>query len=125
MADAGGQKTKRRQAEKRGRTAEALCVGWLRVKGYRILAKRFRSHAGEIDLIARRGRLLAFIEVKARAGETAALEAITPHQQRRIVRAAESFLAKRRDLRGLDIRFDVMTVRPGKPPKHLKDAFRP
>ncbi|WP_404382156.1 YraN family protein [Caenispirillum salinarum] len=119
----------RRAAETRGRAAEAACVAALEAAGWALVAERFRpprgQGAGEIDLIARRGRVLAFIEVKAREAETDAAESVTPRQQQRIARAAELFLALHPDLAELDCRFDVMLVTPGKAPKHIEDAWRP
>lgn len=108
-----------------GRRAEALAAWWLRLKGYRILARDRRSSAGEIDLIAARGRRIAFVEVKARGDLTAAAEALSANQRRRIQRAAEGFLAGRTDLAGFDVRFDVVLVRPWALPIHVADAWRP
>lgn len=110
----------RRRAERRGQGAERLCIWLLRLKGYRILARRFRVPSGEIDLIARRGRVLVAVEVKARAGFDAAAAAISPHQRRRIARALEHFLARRPDLAVLDRRFDVMMVVPRRWPRLAK-----
>lgn len=114
-----------RRAWRFGRAAEFLCAWVLRLGGYRILATRFRSIAGEIDVVARRGRVLVFVEVKARGDAESAVEAVVPHQRRRIERAAQAFAAARRDLDGLDWRFDVMVVAPWAWPRHLKDAWRP
>jgi putative endonuclease len=114
----------RRRAERRGHGAERLCIWLLRLKGYRILARRFRVPSGEIDLIARRGRVLVAVEVKARAGFDAAAAAISAHQRRRIARALEHFLARRPDLAVLDRRFDVMMVVPRRWPRHLPNAWQ-
>jgi putative endonuclease len=114
----------RRAAERRGRGAERLCLWQLRLKGYRILARRYKTPVGEVDLIARRGRVLAAIEVKARADLDVAGEAITPRQRRRISRALAHFLGGRPDLAALAARFDVMLVAPGRWPRHLVDAWR-
>ena len=114
----------RRAAERRGKTAELLCLWHLRFKGYRILARRYKTPAGEIDLIARRGDTLAAIEVKARADFDAATEAVTRRQQRRITRAVAHFLGGRPDLATLAARFDVMLVAPRRWPRHLVDAWR-
>jgi putative endonuclease len=116
--------TSRRQAFRRGHTAELLCLWHLRLRGYRILARRFRVPSGEIDLIARRGRVLAAIEVKARPNVTIASEAISARQRRRVARALEHFLALRPELAGLSPRFDVMLVTPGRLPRHVADAWR-
>lgn len=119
----------RRASESRGRAAETACVTMLQATGWKVLAERFRpprgQGAGEIDLIAQRGRTLAFIEVKARNAERDAAESITPRQQARIVRGAEAFLAMRPELADLECRFDVILVTPHRPPQHLEDAWRP
>jgi putative endonuclease len=114
----------RRRATRRGRSAEAFCVWVLRLKGYRILARRFRVPSGEVDVIARRGRSLIAVEVKARSGYDVAAGAISSHQRRRVARALEHFLARRPDLAGLDPRFDVMLVVPRRWPRHVRDAWR-
>ncbi|TAK98190.1 MAG: YraN family protein [Rhodospirillaceae bacterium] len=119
----------RRDAERWGRHAELLCVIRLRLTGWRILSRRLTaargSGQGEIDIVARRGKVLAFIEVKARSRRDEGLAAVTPHQQQRLARAAASFLGRRTDLAALDVRFDVMVVGPGVVPYHLADAWRP
>ncbi len=114
---------KKRRAWRFGRNAESLCAWVLRLKGYQIVARDFRVPVGEIDIVARRGRTLAFIEVKARAEEYAA-EAVTPRQRRRIVRAAEAFIRARRGYAAFDVRFDVMLVRRGGWPRHFVNAWR-
>ena len=121
MADA-----RRLAAEKRGRRGETVAAVLLRLKGYRILGRRVRTHAGEIDLIARAPTgLVCFVEVKARADTVAAADALGPRQQARIARAAELFLANRPELAAKGARFDVVTVRPGAFPRHIRDAWRP
>ena len=110
----------RRQRWRRGRRAEAWAVLWLRLKGYRILARNFRVPVGEIDVIAGRGRILALVEVKARADLATALAAVAPRQWQRIARAATWFAAADRDWR-----FDLMVIRPWRRPCHLVDAWRP
>ncbi len=115
---------RRRRAQRRGRWAEALCVAVLMLRGYRILARRMRSPVGEIDILARRGRLLAVVEVKARPTLALAAEAVTPVQKRRLIRAAEWVISGRPDLAALDIRFDVMLVAPWRLPHHVVDAWR-
>lgn len=121
MRDGG--REKRVRAETFGRGAEWLAAAWLRLKGWRIVARRLRTPAGEIDLIARRGRLLAFIEVKARAAGGA--DVLTNRQRARIGRAAEAFAATRPDLAALDWRFDLILVAGGWRLRHLADAWRP
>lgn len=115
----------RRAAERLGHGAEARALWWLRLKGYRTVARRFRCAAGEIDLIVRRGRALAFVEVKARADAAAAAEAVSPRQRQRILRAAEVFLQRRPELAELEQRFDAVLIAPGHRPRHLPDAWRP
>jgi len=112
-------------AWRRGRHAESLAAIMLTLKGYRLLQRRFRVPAGEIDLIARRGRLIAFIEVKARRNRTEAAESVSLHQRRRIENAAEAYLARHPDLVGCNIRFDAILVTPRRLPLHLTDAWRP
>ena len=120
----------RQRAEKRGRRAESLAAIMLMLKGYRILERRARTPAGEIDLIAKRGKLIAFVEVKARKTVIVALEAVTPRAQSRISRAAELWMARRSDFADHDWRFDIVAVLPGRFlyfgwPKHFPDAWRP
>jgi putative endonuclease len=115
---------RRRAAERRGKTAEFLCLWHLRLKGYRVVARRYKSPVGEVDLIVRRGGVLAAIEVKARGDFDTAGEAITPRQQRRITRAIAHFLGGRPDLATLAARFDIMLVAPRRWPRHIVDAWR-
>ena len=114
----------RRGRYRRGRFAEAICAWHLRCRGYRVLARRFRSPVGEIDLVVRRGRVVAFVEVKARHRFEVALESVSARQRARIRRAAELFLSRRPALDGLDLRFDVMVVVPWALPRHIIDAWR-
>ncbi len=95
----------------------------LRLKGYRILARRFRTPSGEIDLAAGRDRTVAFLEVKARSNFTAAA-AVTATQHRHIERAAELFLAQYPKFHGFDYQFDLVAVMPWRLPSHLPDAWR-
>lgn len=114
----------RRIAERRGRSAELLCLWVLRLKGWRILERDLRLPVGEIDIIARRGNVLAAIEVKARDALDSAAHAVTPRQRRRIARALAWFLARRPDLARLSPRFDVMLLVPGRLPRHIVAAWR-
>ncbi len=114
----------RRRAWRRGRWAEALCAASLLLRGYRILGRRLRSPVGEIDILARRGRVLAVIEVKARADVASAAEAVTARQRERLTRAAGWVVAGRPELAALHIRFDVMLMTPGGVPRHVIDAWR-
>lgn len=119
---------KRLRALTRGRLAEMAAALWLRLKGYSILARHVTTGrgtgAGEIDIIARRGNLLAFIEVKARPDFAQAAQAIGPQQRRRIARAAEAFLARRPELAHCAMRFDAVLVSPWRPLRHISDAWR-
>ena len=115
---------KKRRAWAFGRLAEEFCSWHLRLRGYRILARRFRAPVGEIDIVARRGRTLAIVEVKARERRDAAAEALSIRQRRRIVRAAEAFLRQRPGCAGLEVRFDLMMVAPWRLPVHMRDAWR-
>jgi len=114
----------RQKAERRGRLAELLCRWHLRLRGWRIVARHWRCPSGEIDILARRGRVLAIIEVKARRDFAIAAESVLPRQRRRIARAASAFLTMRPDLAMLTLRFDVMLVAPPRPPRHLPGAWR-
>lgn len=118
-------KDRRQRANRRGHGAETLAAILLHLKGYRILARGYRVAAGEIDIVAGRGRLIAFVEVKARDTLLGALEAVGPQQRTRIARAAEHFMAQHADMQGRDLRFDVVAVLPGRLPKHIADAWRP
>ncbi len=108
-----------------GLAAEALCRLALRLKGYKILASRYRSPRGEIDIVAARGTIIAAIEVKARGSKREALESIHAHQQRRVANAANDFLARHPRLSTHSLRFDVMLVTPLRWPEHIPDAWRP
>lgn len=115
---------RRKEAERRGRLAEALCLWHLRLRLWRVLARNWRTPVGEIDLIARRGGVLAFIEVKRRADAEDAIAAVSPRQRRRVTRAAQAFLARRPELAALQPRFDLMLLSRRRPPRHLRDAWR-
>jgi putative endonuclease len=117
-------RTERRRAYRRGRRGERLALWWLRLKGYRILAHDLRAPGGEIDIIARRGRTIAVIEVKWRDSLAGAVEAILPRQRARILRAVGSFLARHPHYSDHAVRFDVMLVAPRRWPRHLPDAWR-
>jgi len=106
-----------------GISAESRAAAYLIAKGYRILARRWKSPVGEIDIVARRRRLLVFVEVKARASLDAAAESLNARQQRRIATAAEAWLAAYPDPAILDMRFDAVLVAPGKIPRHIPAAF--
>jgi putative endonuclease len=103
---------KRLAAEKRGHAGELRAEIALRLKGWRILARRWKCPSGEIDLIARRGDLVAIVEVKARATLTQAMDAVTPSAQRRIMNAAALWHSRQHDAARLSIRFDIVAVPP-------------
>lgn len=113
----------RQAAERRGHHAESLCCWWLRLKGYRVLLRRVRTPMGEIDILARRGRVLAIIEVKARPSYDMAVLSLSPRQRHRLGRAVHWVLSSRPDLAGLDIRFDAMLVSPWNLPRHVAGAW--
>jgi putative endonuclease len=106
-----------------GISAESRACVYLIAKGYRILARRFKTPYGEIDIVARRRGLLAFVEVKARASLDEAAYSVTPQQQSRIVNAAQMWLAAHDDHANLDMRFDVVLIAPKSLPRHLMAAF--
>lgn len=106
-----------------GLSAETRAAALLLAKGYRIAKRRFRTPVGEIDIVARRGRILVFIEVKARARLDSAAEAVTDRSKRRIVAAAEAWLAENPDDVHCDIRFDAVLVAPRRLPRHIEAAF--
>ncbi len=114
----------RRRAETRGRRAEAIAVWLLRLKGYVILARRERTPLGEIDVIARRGRMLVAVEVKARGPDASLRDLIAERQWLRIRRTLEAFAGRRR-LENLRLRYDVVLLRRGRLPLHRADAWRP
>ena len=106
-----------------GLSAESRAAAFLIAKGYRIVARRWRSGVGEIDIVARRRRTLIFVEVKARERLDDAAEAVVGRQQRRIIAAAEAWLASHPDDINCDMRFDVMLVAPKSLPRHIQAAF--
>ncbi|MBC8157866.1 MAG: YraN family protein [Rhodospirillales bacterium] len=122
---AGKPAPKRRAAWRFGLFAEHLAAALLRLKGYRILATRFKTTVGEIDIVARRADLIAFVEVKARADLAAAADALGPRQRQRIERAALAFMARHPHMAGQFMRFDVILVTAWKLPRHIIDAWRP
>jgi putative endonuclease len=106
-----------------GLSAESRAAAFLMAKGYRILARRFRTPHGEIDIVARRRNLVAFIEVKARASLDEAAFAVTPRQQTRIIAAAQAWLMAHPEHADFDLRFDAMLIAPRHLPRHLLAAF--
>ena len=108
-----------------GLYAEALCRLVLRLKGYRILASRYKSPLGEIDIVALKRQCVVMVEVKARRSEREAAEAILPRQRQRLERGALDFLAKHPQLNNHNLRFDIMLVASHRLPTHIQDAWRP
>jgi len=106
-----------------GLSAESRAAAFLIAKGYRIVARRWRSPVGEIDIVARRRKTLVFVEVKARERLDDAAEAVIGRQQRRIIAAAEAWLASHPDDINSDMRFDVVLVAPKSIPRHIMAAF--
>jgi putative endonuclease len=106
-----------------GLSAEGRASAFLMAKGYRILARRFRTPHGEIDIVARRRNLVAFVEVKARASLDEAAFALTPRQQARIIDAARGWLMAHPEHADFELRFDVILIAPRHLPRHLLAAF--
>lgn len=113
---------KKRDTYRAGMTAEAMAMALLVMKGYRVLNWRYKTRVGEIDVVARRRNVLAFVEVKRRSSIPAALESLTPHMRRRIARAARSYIGTYPHLNGLDQRFDLIAV-SGFSVRHLDNAW--
>jgi putative endonuclease len=113
-----------KRARRDGRRGEYLCALWLMAKGYRVLGFRLRTALAEIDILASKGDVVAVVEVKRRASLEAALDAVTPTQRDRLLRAARSIAARRPDLSGASIRLDLMALAPGRWPRHIHDAWR-
>lgn len=120
MADASA----RIKAYKRGHRSEWLAAIALMLKGYRIIARRYRTKLGEIDLIARRGNLVLIVEVKARPTLISAMEAIAYSSERRIEGAADLWLSRQPDYGKLSVRFDMVAVLPRRWPVHVENVFQ-
>lgn len=114
---------KREQAEKRGHVAELVALNYLRLKGYRLLAQRFKTPQGEVDLIMRRRDVTAFIEVKARGSRDHGVEAVTTTQSKRISAAARFWMARDQIANQNFCRFDIVVVSPYLLPHHIENAF--
>ena len=107
-----------------GRRSEAWAAAWLMVRGYRILGFRLKTPQAEIDLLAKRGDVLAVVEVKQRTTIEAALEAVTYDQRERLRRAGISLAARRPALAGCAVRLDLLALAPGRLPRHIPDAWK-
>jgi putative endonuclease len=113
----------RKKAERRGHWAEVSALMLLRLKGYRLLARRFKSHHGEVDLIMRRGSTTAFIEVKARPTHDDAVTSVNTYQSRRIAAAAGLWMMRDEKASQNHCRFDIVAVNSYLWPKHIENAF--
>lgn len=113
----------RQAAFRLGLSAEKRAVAYLVAKGYRIAARRWRCSVGEIDIVARRGKLLIFVEVKARARLDDAAWSVTERTQRRVAAAASAWLAEHPEDGENDMRFDAILVAPLSLPRHIEGAF--
>ncbi|MEM7299766.1 MAG: YraN family protein [Pseudomonadota bacterium] len=114
---------RRKKAERRGRRAEFAAIIALLIKGYRISAWRYRTKLGEVDIIARRGTLIAVIEVKARPTVAECVDAVTRTAQSRIAAAADHWLARQKAPHEHSVRYDIMAVCPWRWPEHLEDCW--
>jgi putative endonuclease len=113
----------RHEAEKRGRGAETIACWYLRLHGWRILARRARVPGGEVDIVAKRGRTLSFVEVKARADAGSAAFALDEWRLRRVAVAAERLMSRYMD--GVDdVRIDAIFIVPFRWPKHLPNVWQ-
>lgn len=118
-----GADQKRIRAERRGRWSEYRAALSLLFKGYRIVALRYKTRAGEVDIIARRGDLVIFVEVKARRDLRTGVDAVGQAAERRIANAADHWLRRQSDATRLSLRHDIIVVRPWRWPVHFEDAF--
>ena len=107
-----------------GRRSEVWAAALLMAKGYRILGFRLKTPQAEIDLLAKRGDVLAVVEVKIRASLETALETVTFDQRERLRRAGAQLAANRPGLRGCGVRLDLVALAPGRLPRHIPDAWR-
>jgi putative endonuclease len=114
----------RRKAYRRGHSSEWIAAAALMLKGFRIVARRYRTKLGEIDLIARRGDLVLIVEVKARKSLVEAMEAIARESERRIEGAADLWLLRQKDYARLSMRFDMVAVLPWRWPVHVENIFQ-
>lgn len=125
MTNSGPQKARQR-AEKAGRRAETWVGFYLTLTGHRILSRRFKTGSGEIDLVARRGKMIVFIEVKQRAKAEHAIDPVTARSEERIIRAGEIFLSRHPHFvdQGYALRYDIVIVTGRWRITHRRDVFR-
>ncbi len=114
---------KKPSGHQKGMNAETIAALYLRVKGYSILERRFRTHLGEIDIIAKRYGIIAFVEVKLRGTHEDAMDAVHSVNQERVRRAAELYLSRHIEYTVFETRFDALVMAPGKLPQHIMNAF--
>lgn len=115
----------RKAREKHGRFAENIAAIWLKCCGYRIVKRNVKMRSGEIDIIATRKNVIAFVEVKARPNLDAGLRAVPDKSWRRISRSAEIWMSHQSEFASFDWRYDLIVVCPWKFPKQMKDFWRP
>ena len=119
----------REKARARGTAAEWMAAAWLTAKGYRILARQFRAHGGELDIVALSpawsARTIVFVEVRARGTVADAVESVGAEKRQRVETAAVQFCARKPKLKTLPRRYDLVLVAPGRLPHHMIDAWRP
>jgi len=120
QAKAGWRQALGGRSHRQGHAAEWIAALWLMLKGYQILAFRLKTRGGEIDILARRGRTLAVVEVKRRASLEAAILSLAPEQQGRLAAAGQAVARGRPSLQGLDLRIDMVALAPGRFPRHLR-----
>jgi putative endonuclease len=113
----------RRRRYRRGHLSEWFAAAYLTAKGYRILARRWKAPGGEIDLIAKRGRRIAFVEVKSRLTLADAEASITPRQRRRVRCGADLWLARHPSYQAHEIGFDLLFLLRGRWPMHIRNGL--
>jgi putative endonuclease len=111
-------------AELLGRRGERAAAWFLRLKGYRIRAMRFRTPAGELDIVAERLGTIAFVEVKSRRRTETDFDPLLAVNRRRIIRAAEIYVSRHPGIANRTLRFDIILLAPGRWPRHLVNAFQ-
>lgn len=117
-------KAAREPAQVQGARTKRRAALLLRLRGFRIRTQRYRSPVGEVDFLATRRRLFVAVEVKSRPDRISAAFSITPHQQERVARATEHYLAANPRYPHYQIRFDAVLDTPGRWPKHIPDAWQ-
>jgi putative endonuclease len=123
MATRDDARLRRQRAYRKGHLGEWFAALALTCKGYRIVARRYRTPLGEIDLIARRGDVVAIVEVKARRTLAEAMEAVAYRSQQRIDGAASLWLSRQKDYAKLSLRYDLVAILPRRWPIHLENYF--